>query len=245
MEKISVILPVFNSEKCLRKSIESVLNQTYSDIELIIIDDGSTDHSVKVIKQFMVNDSRISLLINKQNMGVSFSRNRGIENATGKYIAFIDADDKWDTDKLEAQMNYINKNKVQWVFSNYRYISKKKNYVVSRNSGKYDYQAMLANGNPIGLLTCLINIQLIGETRFKNKHHEDYIFWLEIAKKGYCAFNTGDTLATYSALINGISSNKLKSFFWTFNVYLHECKNLKEAIKLQINYVKNYFVRKE
>lgn len=86
---------------------------------------------------------------------------------------------------------------------------------------------------------------MIGTTRFTNKHHEDYIFWLCIAKKGYAAYNTGNIVAIYSAIYKGISSNKFKSFFWTFKIYLNECHNLKEAVKLQIGYVKNYFNRKK
>lgn len=245
MEKVSVILPVFNAEESLSRTIKSVLNQTYKNIELIIIDDCSTDNSVEIINTFIQHDSRIKLFCNLKNMGVSYSRNKGIDEATGKYIAFIDSDDKWYFNKIEVQMNYIINKKVNWVFSNYKYVGRKQEYIVSKPKGKYTYDEILRNGNPIGLLTCLINKKIIENFRFENVHHEDYLLWLKIAKEGHSAYNTGDVLAEYAADIKGISSNKVKSFLWTFNIYLHECDKLTDALKLQINYVKNYFLRKK
>ena len=244
MEKVSVVLPVYNGAECLSNAIQSVLSQTYSNLELIIIDDGSNDDSVAIVQDFMKKDNRVRLLVNSENKGVSFSRNKGLDNSTGDFIAFIDADDEWYFNKLEVQMDYIRQNKVNWVFSNYKFISEKESYLVKREKGKYSYKDMISNGNPIGMLTCLIRKDIIGDVRFVNEHHEDYIFWLDIAKKNHCAYNTGDILAIYSAVFEGISSNKIKSFFWTFKVYLRECQRLGSAIKLQLNYVKNYFSRK-
>lgn len=245
MEKISVILPVYNGEKCLLNAIQSVLSQTYKNLELIVIDDGSSDKSVNIIRKCMKMDSRIRLFINDENKGVSFSRNIGLEESTGDFIAFIDADDEWYFNKLEVQMNFIKQNGANWVFSNYKFINGNKSYLVKREKGKYSYEDIISNGNPIGMLTCLIKKDIIGSVKFVDEHHEDYIFWLDIAKNNHCAYNTGDVLAIYSADFKGISSNKIKSFFWTFKVYLHECSNFYGAIKLQLNYIKNYFVRKE
>ncbi len=104
--KISVIMPVYNAEKFLKDSIESVLNQTYKDFEFIIVNDGSTDSSLNIISEYKEKDNRIKI-INQENRGVSTSRNTGILSSVGRYVSFIDADDIWTTNKLETQIDFF------------------------------------------------------------------------------------------------------------------------------------------
>lgn len=104
---VSVIIPVFNAEKYVREAVESVLSQTYKDIELICINDGSTDHSLSVLESF---GKKIILINNKNNCGTAESRNKGIRTAGGAYLAFIDNDDVWENNKLEVQLNYFRNN---------------------------------------------------------------------------------------------------------------------------------------
>jgi len=108
--KVSIIMPVYNGDKFLRESIESVLSQTFKDFEFIIINDGSTDSSLSIIKEYSNKDSRIKI-IDQKNKGVSTSRNNGIKNSVGEYIAFIDSDDLWSKEKLEIQINTFLKDK--------------------------------------------------------------------------------------------------------------------------------------
>lgn len=107
MPTISVVIPVYNGEKTIRETIESVLDQTFSDFELIVIDDGSTDSTLKIVKS--IQDPRLKIFP-YPNSGVSMSRNRGISQSTGEYISFIDADDLWTPDKLEAQLKALQEN---------------------------------------------------------------------------------------------------------------------------------------
>ncbi len=107
MSIISVIIPVYNGENTIQETIQSVLNQTFDDFELIVIDDGSTDSTLKVIQS--IPDSRIRVF-SYPNAGLATSRNRGLEKATGEYIAFLDADDLWTPDKLEAQLKALQEN---------------------------------------------------------------------------------------------------------------------------------------
>lgn len=100
---VSVIIPTYNVEKYIEKAIQSVLDQTYPNIEIIVVDDGSTDHTVDVVRSF--HDERIKLFINERNMGPSYSRNRGIKEAKGEWIAFLDGDDWWDKERLEKLLN--------------------------------------------------------------------------------------------------------------------------------------------
>ena len=109
---VSVVMPVYNGEKFLGKSIESVLSQTFTKFELIIVEDGSTDNSPEISKKYEKSDSRVRVLSheNSKNLGVSTSRNLGIEKSRGKYISFCDADDLWDKEKIDKQLKVFSDN---------------------------------------------------------------------------------------------------------------------------------------
>ncbi|HBC5517211.1 TPA: glycosyltransferase family 2 protein, partial [Proteus mirabilis] len=102
---VSIIMPCFNSEKYISEAIESVLKQTYSNFELIIIDDNSTDSTLKIINSF--RDNRITIISFDENQGAGVARNKGIEVANGRFIAFLDSDDLWSKNKLEAQIKFM------------------------------------------------------------------------------------------------------------------------------------------
>ena len=115
---ISIIMPVFNGEKTISNSIQSVLNQTYKNWELILIDDGSSDQTISIIQSYIHQDSRIIFLQNRQNLGVSYTRNKGIAKSSGNWIAFLDSDDQWHPDKLKKQVRVIERNpKVDLVYT--------------------------------------------------------------------------------------------------------------------------------
>ena len=120
MKKVSVIIPVHNSEKYILECLNSVINQTYKNLEIIVIDDKSTDNSVDLIKS--INDPRIKLIQLKENVGAGVARNKGIEISTGDYICFLDSDDYWKLKKIEKQMNFI-KDK-PFIYSEYLYLKK-------------------------------------------------------------------------------------------------------------------------
>src|SRR5919202_991349 len=107
MRLISVIIPVYNGEKTIQETIESVLKQTFSNFELIVIDDGSQDSTLQIVST--IQDTRLKIF-SYSNAGVSTSRNRGLSHATGEFISFIDADDLWTLDKLESQLKALQEN---------------------------------------------------------------------------------------------------------------------------------------
>ena len=119
MEKISIIVPIYNCEKFLDKCLKSIINQTYKNLEIILVNDGSADNSLKIIKKYAKIDKRIKV-IDKKNEGVSLSRNRGIRESTGKYITFVDADDYLDDTMIERMYETIKKEKVEAVRINYK-----------------------------------------------------------------------------------------------------------------------------
>ena len=114
---VSVIIPAYNCEKYVVEAINSVLAQTYKNWELLVLDDGSKDNTLQVIEEFSKNDSRIKTLPNGKNMGVSATRNRGIELASGEWIAFLDSDDMWHPLKLEKQLSFAEENAAEFLFT--------------------------------------------------------------------------------------------------------------------------------
>lgn len=142
---VSIIMPSYNTENFIGESINSVLNQTYKNWELIIVDDASTDSTDKVVENFL-NDRRIHYIKNKENYGAALSRNFAIKQAKGKWIAFLDSDDIWKPQKLERQINFMVKNKYYFSYTNYIEIDEN-----SKITGK-----MITGPNKITKQVCII-----------------------------------------------------------------------------------------
>jgi glycosyltransferase involved in cell wall biosynthesis len=210
-------MPNYNGEMFIRDSIISIISQTYTNWELIIIDDCSIDNSVKTIESF--DDERIKLLKNKQNLGAAESRNKGVEYASGEIIAFLDSDDIWYANKLEEQIKCYEKD-TAIVFSNYDLIDEQGNSL-----NKIIYAPIvvthkdLLKTNHIGCLTGSYNVKLLGKRLFINHGHEDYVLWLSILKEGYRAVNINQCLASRRVLKNSLSSNKTKAMKWQWRIY--------------------------
>lgn len=217
---VSVIMPMYNSEKYIEVSIQSVINQTYPYWELIIVDDCSNDRSVNIVEKYVKLDKRLKLLNSKKNSGVAKSRNQGIKLAQGRYIAFLDSDDVWLPEKLKYQIEFMQEMQAPMSYTQYRHFT---NEIC--NSGKIidvelkiSYKDLL-KGNIIGCLTVMIDRKKIKDIYFSNYKHEDYILWLYILKKGFCAYGIKEDLARYRKSPNSLTGNKIKSFCWTWNVY--------------------------
>ncbi len=219
---VSVIMPMHNSEKFVGKAIESVMGQTYPHWELLVVDDGSTDHSCDVVRAYARQDSRIQLLINDDPVGMpSAPRNFGIQRAKGEFIAFLDSDDMWLREKLAQQVPYFFRdNRTAVVFSDYEKIDEKgrRSARVVSTPDTTSYQQLLY-GNVIGNLTGMFDVRKVGKYYFKNIHHEDYAFWLSVLKSGYVARSTQTVLALYRVRNDSVTSNKLRIVPWQWIVY--------------------------
>lgn len=221
--KVSIIMPAHNSAKTIRESIESVLSQTFTDWELLVVNDSSTDETEQIVSEYTKKDSRIKLLHTDESVGKPFyPRNIGIKAAEGRYIAFLDSDDVWLATKLKKQIPLFVDEKVAIVFSYYEKfatdeVESKKNRVikspafVSFNSALY--------GNPIGNLTGVYDTEKVGKIFYEDAGHEDYILWLTILKKGFVAKNTNTVEARYRVAEKSVSSNKGRAASWTWNIY--------------------------
>lgn len=222
-ENVSVVMPVYNAEKYVALAIDSVLAQSYSDWELLIIDDCSTDSSAAIINKYVEKYQRIRLFHTKKASGSpTMPRNMGVKMAKGRYIAFLDSDDIWLPNKLEEQLPFFDNPDTAVVFSNYEKITEiglRSNRVVYAPQ-KVDYKRLL-RGNVIGNVTGVYDTNKVGKIFFQSVHHEDYVLWLSILKKGYIACNTNTVTALYRLRRQSVSSNKLKTLGWQWHIYIN------------------------
>ncbi|TGK31135.1 glycosyltransferase family 2 protein [Leptospira gomenensis] len=214
-EKVSVIMPVYNSEKFIGDSIQSVLRQTYTDWELMIVDDLSKDGSRELMKQYAKSDSRIRALFKETNSGSADTRNHGIRNATGRYIAFLDSDDLWDETFLEEQIRLMKENDAAFSFSAFRVIDENSNPILRPqlvHKTKIDYKDSLFY-NRIGLLTAMYDSRVVGKMYFDvslKSLRDDYALWLDILKKTPFAIGNRKVQASYRVRKGAVTANKKK-----------------------------------
>ena len=243
-------MPFYKKREFFEESLLSVINQTYKNIELIIIYDDYKADDLTFIKDKIKFHARSKVINNKQNYGVAKARNIGIENSGGEFIAFIDSDDLWDKNKLEIQYNHMKKNNSRISHTNYKIIDKNNNLLgINIAKDNLNYQELI-NSCDIGLSTVMIQKDVFKISMFKNiKTKEDYALWLELARNGekFSALNLN--LSSYRKTSNSLSSsfkNKLVNGFIVYNKY--EKKNLFISfflvINLGLNYIKKTFKQK-
>jgi len=244
--KVSIIMPAYNAGLYIEQSILSVLNQTYKNFELIVVNDFSTDTTLKIIQKYNLIDNRIILINNSENLGVVDSRNKAIDLATGTYIAFLDSDDIWLPFKLEKQIAFMSENNYDFTFSQYEIF---KDYdprysKIVKVPKKINYNQAL-KWTIIGCLTVVYNVEKIGKIKMpKLKHGEDVFTWLSILRKGIIAYGIQETLAKYRKLLKSRSSNKIKSAKLQFENYYHFLKlGLIKSIYFTICYSFNAFIK--
>lgn len=237
---VSIITPSYNSEKFIKETIESVLNQTYTNWELLIVDDCSTDDSPKIIKEYLKIDSRIKYLKNEKNKGPAIARNLGLDRAEGKYIAFLDSDDFWNKYKLELQVMFMEKNNLVITHSDY-FFTDYLGTVIRKveTSDEIDYKKLL-KGNQFKTMTMMMKKSFIGNTKLPIIKHEDYAFFLELLKKQEISKKVPNCLAMCRLREKSVSSNKIKSALWTWNIYRkYEKLSLIKSSYYFLNYVLN------
>ena len=221
MMMVSIITPCYNASAFIEDTIESVLAQTYTNWEMLIVDDCSKDNSAEIIKKYASNDHRIKYFKTDTSSGSPTKpRNIAIEKALGRYIAFLDSDDIWLPKKLEDQIPLLDDEHTAIVYSNYEKISEDglRNNRIILAPNKVDYDDLL-KGNVIGNLTGIYDTEKVGKIFCQHTHHEDYILWLSILKKGYIARNSNKLGALYRVRNNSVSSNKLQVIGWQWNIY--------------------------
>ncbi|WKA50169.1 glycosyltransferase family 2 protein [Planococcus liqunii] len=218
---ISIIMPAYNAEEYIEDAINSVLSQSYKEWELIIIDDCSNDKTSKIAEKFGQRDARLRLIKNNENMGVSETRNKGINLALGEWIAFLDSDDLWEITKLEKQLLCANEEGASFVFTGSSFINKEgKPFKGILEVPKTVDFNKLKKHNIISCSSVLVKKEYF--TTIKMEHdnmHEDYATWLRILKTGTLAFGVNEPLLVYRLSISSLSGNKLKTIGVTYKLF--------------------------
>lgn len=215
---VSIVTPLYNSEKYIEETILSVLDQTYTNWEMLIIDDCSTDNGPNIVKKYIKQDERVKYLKLEKNSGAAVSRNKAIELAEGEYVAFLDSDDLWKNKKLEKQIKFMKENNYAISFTEYEEINesgKKLNILIKSPQKPVTYRSYLLT-NPIGCLTGMYSVKKLGKVYMPVlKNREDTGFWLNILKKDV-AYSLKENLADYRVRKGSLSFNKfnLIKFHW-------------------------------
>ncbi len=223
---ISIITPCYNSSKYIGEMIESVLNQTYTDWELLITDDCSTDNSREIIQTYCDKDSRIKLFKLKVNSGAGIARNNSIKNASGRYIAFCDSDDLWVPEKLERQLKFIEQNKYKFVFCQAIVIDTAGNLVGFNKRKKRVSYSSTKIINYIGTSGVMYDTDDIGKFYMKPiRRRQDWVLWMDIlrvTKYAYCQQEALGIVRTNNAESLSGKKSKLPSYhIEVYNKYLH------------------------
>ena len=218
---VSIIMPSYDAARFIGESINSVLLQTYSNWELLIVDDCSKDNSVEVVRKFANIDKRVVLFSLEKNVGAAAARNVAIEHAQGQYIAFLDSDDVWDEYKLEKQLAFMKQYSYVFTFSNYYVMEEngKKTENIVKVPSSLSYHQYLRN-TIIGCLTVIIDRQQTGDFKMpliKSSH--DMALWLLIMKRGFKAYGLKDVLAGYRLVSTSNTAKKWKAAKDVWKVY--------------------------
>ncbi len=218
---ISVIMPAYNAEPFIEEAIASVLAQSVSDWELIVIDDGSKDKTQAIVSDFVKKDARIHLISNETNMGVAKTRNRGFDLFQGKYVALLDSDDYWKPQMLEKMLARAEETKADIIYCSYELVDEQRNKVC--NDFIVPLTTTFKESIVRSVITCstvLVTDELAKNNRFPtNMYHEDIALWFQILRDGGTARGVAEVLAAYRQRADSRSAGKLVSACRRWSIY--------------------------
>ena len=228
---VSIIMAAYNAEKTIELAIESVLNQTYSNFELLVINDCSKDGTAKLVEDFSAKDNRVRLISNEKNSGVSFTRKHGLEEANGSWIAILDSDDAWAPEKLEKQIELQNRTNADLLFTGSAFMDSE-----GRPIDWYLHAPAEATYRQLLKQNVLSNSSALVRKELYAKHyavgdgmHEDFAIWLSILKEGKKAYGVDEPLLIYRIAKSSKSGNKVKAAKMNWNTYRYVGLNVVEA----------------
>lgn len=211
MSIVSIITPCHNSAQFISEAIESVLKQSFSEWEMIVVDDCSSDNSVELIRFYIKQDSRIKLIELAENSGAAVARNSAIDASLGPYIAFLDSDDLWQADKLKKQIEFMQANDSSFSYSAYEKIDEKGGVIGGMGVPEKISYIDLLKTNSIGCSTAIYDSHKLGKIYMStNTKREDFASWLQILKKVDYAYGINEILAQYRVYSTQNSAKKLK-----------------------------------
>ncbi len=239
--KVSIIMAAYNAEGTIRQAIESVLDQTYENLELLVVNDCSKDKTQSIIEEYAQRDKRVKLINNPHNMGVSHTRLNGLNAAEGEWIAILDSDDAWMPEKLERQMALQKQTGAELLYTGSQFMDStgKKIDWVLKVPEKVHYrrllkQNILSNSSSLCQKELYRSNYVVGDGM-----HEDYALWLNILKHGRIAYGVNEPLLIYRISSNSKSGNKIKAARMNWNTYREVGLNCVEACYYMVWYTIN------
>ena len=244
MNLVSVIIPYYRKKKYFERTLNSILSQSYKKIEIIIIYDDANLQELTFLKKIIKKNKRISIIVNKKNLGAGLSRNIGINASKGKFIAFIDADDIWKKDKIYQQLKFMKKNSYKISHTSYEIINHNNKKLSQRTAKNLDF-INLSKSCDIGLSTVILEKKLIkNKIKFPNlKTKEDFVLWLKITSKGTVIHAIDKNLTKWRKAPKSLSSSvvrKLIDGYMVYRKYLkyNVFKSIYFLIVLSLNFLK-------
>lgn len=214
-ELVSIITPIYKCEKFVKDTIECVLNQTYDNWELLMVDDCSPDNSADIIKKYAKDDSRIKYIKLEKNSGAAVARNKALHESKGRFIAYLDADDLWKNEKLEKQVNFMLDNNYAFTCTDYEKIDENGNSLnkVIKIPKKVNYNLFLRN-TIIQTVGVMVDTKLTGKELLEMpniRRRQDAATWCQLLKNGFDCYECPENLSYYRVVSNSLSSNKFKA----------------------------------
>jgi len=225
-ELVSIIMPAYNCGDFIGTTLDSVVNQSYKNWEVIVVDDCSTDNTADVVQEYIKKDNRIKYHKLEKNSGAAVARNKAIDLATGKYMAFLDSDDVWFPEKLTKQIGFMEENDYGFTCTSYTKIDEQGKYlnrtIVAQPIRDYDGVLKTCPGNS----TVIYNAEKLGKFKIPDiKKRNDYVMWLQVIKKEKYLYGIEEPLGSHRIRTEGISSNKKSLVGYHWKVY-REIENL-------------------
>tara|TARA_B100000242_G_scaffold284493_1_gene247885 strand:- start:474 stop:1220 length:747 start_codon:yes stop_codon:yes gene_type:complete len=244
MDLVSVIIPYYKKKSSILYSVNSVLNQTYTNFEIIIIYDDEDKSDLDFICELKKKDNRISIIQNNKNFGAGKSRNIGIKNAKGDLIAFLDADDIWHKEKLKKQIKFMKLNNYDITHTSYKVINENRDPIKRRIARNFIHINDLLKSCDIGTSTVIIKKHLIDEN-IKFAHlvtKEDFVLWLKLLKNNYKIYALDEVLTFWTKSNSSLSSStfqKIKDGFKVYYEYMNfnYIKSIYYLLCLSINFL--------
>ena len=235
MDLISIIMPYYKKSATVKQTIDSIFAQTYSNFELIIIYDDEDKKDLEYLKKIVKKSEKVLIIINQSNLGAGLSRNLGIKNAKGEFVAFIDADDTWHKKKLEEQINFMKVNNFQVSHTSYNIIDINSNLISRRKARTFNTVKSLIKSCDIGLSTVIAKRSIFNqELIFPNlKTKEDFVLWLKFLENDYSIIALDIYLTDWKKVKNSLSSSVIQKLYDGFKVY---------KIYMKYNFIKSIYL---
>ena len=224
---VSVIMPYYNKKNYFIESINSTLNQTYTNLEIIIVYDDQNRSDLQYINNCIKNDLRVNIILNEKNKGAAYSRNKAISIARGEYIAFLDCDDYWETNKIEVQLNFMLTYGYDFSHTTYQVLNYNGKIIGTVKAQKTLKYKELLKSCDIGLSSVILKRKLLNDIKFPElKTKEDFVLWLNLAKKSINLCGLDKSLMFWRQTPNSLSGSILQKLKDAFKVYyLYEKRN--------------------